>query len=419
MKQLLFITLLTGAVYMQCNESNWQQYYPDMGGCDLSYADLSGAYLYGANFYGATLFMANLTYANLMHANLETYLYGANLAYANLMYANLEGANLTLACLEGATGFTQNGYVGAPILEGCAPTGGGDCSFEDLNGDGYDDASYTSGFIAGYSDGVVIGIESVDITTDNLEAYNIGFSAGQASADTNNDGLVDEFPTISIIGQEVLQLEETTEENYTDSGATCQDAQDGTISQNVEVSGSVVNMSIPGTYTLYYNCSDSDGNEAQTASRTVIVLEECLFSDADTNNDGLVDEFPTISIYGETVLQLEETTNGSYVDDGAACQDAQDGTISQNIEVSGDVVNMSNPRTYTINYNCSDSDGNEAQTANRTVIVLEECLFSDLNEDGHDDDSYNAGAASGDVNLDLDVNVVDIVTIVSIILYSE
>jgi hypothetical protein len=283
---------------------------------NLTGANLSNATLYEANLTGANLAEANLTGANLAYASLT----GANLSNAILTGAGIYGANLTGACLEGVVGFTQTSYVGTPILEGCEGAGS-ECSFEDLNGDGYDDASYTRGFIAGYSDGVVIGMESVDITTDNLEAYNVGFSAGQASADTNNDGLVDEFPTISILGETVLQLIESTEENYTDSGATC--------------------------------------------------------------------------------------------------QDAQDGTISQNVEVSGDVVNMSNPRTYTLYYNCSDSEGNEAQTASRTVIVLEECLFSDVNEDGHDDDSYNAGAASGDVNLDSDVNVVDIITIVSIILYGE
>ena len=35
MKNLLFITMLLGVGYSQCNESNWEEYYPDMAYCDL------------------------------------------------------------------------------------------------------------------------------------------------------------------------------------------------------------------------------------------------------------------------------------------------------------------------------------------------------------------------------------------------
>ena len=65
------------------------------------------------------------------------YLYGANLF----------GANLQGTCLEGAINFTQTDYVGTPILEGCS--GSSDCSFEDTDGDGYDDVSYEAGAESG------------------------------------------------------------------------------------------------------------------------------------------------------------------------------------------------------------------------------------------------------------------------------
>ena len=80
MKKLLlnltFTILLLSVAYSQCDESNWEEYYPYMQDCNLSGADLSGA--------------------------------------------NLEGA-----CLEGAIAFTQTNYNGTPILEGCAASGGG------------------------------------------------------------------------------------------------------------------------------------------------------------------------------------------------------------------------------------------------------------------------------------------------------
>ena len=62
-KSCLIITMLLGVQigYSQCNESNWEEYYPEMEGCDLSGADLSGANLSCANLSGAYFYLTNLT----------------------------------------------------------------------------------------------------------------------------------------------------------------------------------------------------------------------------------------------------------------------------------------------------------------------------------------------------------------------
>ena len=125
-KSCLIITMLLGIGYSQdcdpdaivgwncdCNEDTWQEYYPNMEGC----------YLYGAYLVGANLTETNLGWADLSGANLE----GANISWADLTNANLYGA-----CLEGATQFTQEDYIGIPILEGCADSWGiEDCSYGD------------------------------------------------------------------------------------------------------------------------------------------------------------------------------------------------------------------------------------------------------------------------------------------------
>merc|ERR1712166_860326 len=90
--------------------------------------------------------------------------------------------------------------------------------------------------------------------------------------------------------------------------------------------GSEFNMLKPGTYFLKYTCTD--GQHQTTACRTFI-----------------------------------------NVDAGATCSDMVDGNISQDVEVSGDVVNMAAVGTYKINYNCEDSAGQTAFPATRTVIV--------------------------------------------------
>ena len=67
-KSCLIITMLLGLGYSQCNESNWQEYYPNMGWCDLFGANLSYANLEGADLYQANLNYATLSYANLSEA---------------------------------------------------------------------------------------------------------------------------------------------------------------------------------------------------------------------------------------------------------------------------------------------------------------------------------------------------------------
>jgi uncharacterized protein YjbI with pentapeptide repeats len=156
-KNILIITMLLGIGYSQCNESNWQEYYPNMAGCDLIGADLEGANLTGADLSGAALVYANLEDANLYGAdiyqadlegaNLQgAVLTGADLYRANLEYANLEEPYLIGADLYGAnlcnlagSGSSWDGYGGCEQPDGIT----------DNNEDGYDDVSYDAGATSG------------------------------------------------------------------------------------------------------------------------------------------------------------------------------------------------------------------------------------------------------------------------------
>jgi len=81
----------------------------------------------------------------------------------------------------------------------------------------------------------------------------------------------DDFPIITLLGENVLTLTQSSEMNYVDAGASCFDAQDGDITNNIAVHGAVVNYNNEGSYVIFYDCTDSDGNHATTQSRTVIV----------------------------------------------------------------------------------------------------------------------------------------------------
>jgi len=161
----------------------------------------------------------------------------------------------------------------------------------------------------------------------------------------------------------------------------------------------------------------SDGNATHSVLFVLTVLQQqtsCL----DNDSDGWCDHFPTMNISGDSVLLVGVDAEVEYTDEGATCNDNEDGDISHQVEVSGQVVNISIPNTYEIYYNCSDNDGNAAQTLTRTVVVVPD-LISDQNEDGFDDDAFMAGAQSGDANLDGTLNVIDLVIYIDIILNGE
>ena len=141
-KSCLIITMLLGVGYSQCNESNWEQYYPEMAGCYLEGANLEGMYLAYANLESANLESANLQWADLYHANL----YLANLDEANLTNANCWGTFFARATLEG-TIFDEANLTYA---------------YFDENEDQYDDMSYSAGHVYGYDDGWHIGAQSGD-----------------------------------------------------------------------------------------------------------------------------------------------------------------------------------------------------------------------------------------------------------------
>merc|ERR1712100_754083 len=118
-------------------------------------------------------------------------------------------------------------------------------------------------------------------------------------------------PIIQILGSDVMTLEATHQGNYIDDGATCSDQVDGVISQNVEVSGDVVNLSKVGEYTITYNCKDSANNAAPPATRRVIVAQTSC---------------PKCTLLGDATVLHEASF--PYADAGATCSDVIDGQVT-------------------------------------------------------------------------------------------
>jgi hypothetical protein len=134
----------------------------------------------------------------------------------------------------------------------------------------------------------------------------------------------------------------------------------------------------PGKFVLMYMCEDESGKKATVDCRTVINEDSTkpvmrLMKDSH-NHKGLNGKGFNYanSDWGVEKVYRTASQDGSYVDQGAECSDQVDGMMSQKIVVSGDIVNMAVPGTYTITFKCTDTSGNSADPLTRTVYVQDD-----------------------------------------------
>ena len=144
--------------------------------------------------------------------------------------------------------------------------------------------------------------------------------------------------TLSGANPQVIELGE----GYTELGAT---TDDGNV---VEIDASAF-MDALGSYTIFYNATDANGNTAEEVTRTVNVVETDTTAPVITLNGAN----PQIIELGEGYTELGATT-----DDGS--------TVTIDASEFMDLVG-----SYTIYYNSTDSNGNVALEVTRTVEVID------------------------------------------------
>jgi len=162
-------------------------------------------------------------------------------------------------------------------------------------------------------------------------------------------------PIIDILGSDLMTIEATYHKNYVDDGATCSDQVDGVISQQVEVSGDVVNLSKIGTYKISYKCKDAAGNAADTLTRTVVVKDTTC---------------PTCTVSGSKTVKREASF--PYSDLGAICTDNIDGNLGA-AKVAG-TFNVEKVGTYKLTYSTKDKSGNKNCKAQIRTIKVQDTL---------------------------------------------
>jgi len=171
-----------------------------------------------------------------------------------------------------------------------------------------------------------------------------------ASSVTSQPVIIDNTPpVITLEGDNPLFWEAGTTP-FVDPGATASDTLDGDLTGDIVVSGAV-NPNTLDDYALEYNVSDTAGNVATQVIRTVTVVDSTP---------------PIIMLNGDPAITIER--GGSFDDPGATATDSFEGDLTANIVVTGS-VNATEAGVYTIQYNVSDSSGNEAVEVIRTVTV--------------------------------------------------
>merc|ERR1712137_1292667 len=162
-------------------------------------------------------------------------------------------------------------------------------------------------------------------------------------------------PIIDILGEDEKTIEASYHKNYVDDGATCSDQVDGVISQQVEVSGDVVNLSKTGTYKITYKCQDAAGNAADAATRTVIVKDTTC---------------PTCEFNGPQNVTREASF--PYEDLGATCTDNIDGNLGA-ATVTG-TFDVEKVKDYFLTYTTQDKSGNKQCKPYVRKIVVQDTL---------------------------------------------
>jgi hypothetical protein len=259
-----------------------------------------------------------------------------------------------------AAGRTATCQTTVPVEDAVAPVAVCKDITRDLNESGTLSITAAADIDDGSSDNC--GIASLSLDKRNFNCGDVGTNvvtmtvtdnSGNTSQCTANVEVRDQLiPVIVLDGADPMAVFQN--DPYVEPGAIANDNCDGPGNVVTDITGTV-DTSILGSYTVTYNYTDGNGNDAVAETRTVNVVD---------------DNPPVITILGDNPLTLE-CGSGPYADAGATASDVEDGDITGDIVVTGDdLVDTTTPDTYLVNYEVKDSY-NTTVSVNRTVTVVD------------------------------------------------
>lgn len=167
-------------------------------------------------------------------------------------------------------------------------------------------------------------------------------------------------PAITLTGDQNMTI--ALNSTFTDPGATALDEEDGDLTSQITVTGTV-NVNLAGTYTLTYTVSDAAGNTG-TKTRTVVVANDKAgwsgsYSVSDVVGSGTPSNYNDNITASTTVNNRVWVTKFAYYTNGAVYFDF---TSATNVTIPMQTVTCGNPsadRTFSGN-----------GTANTNTITL-------------------------------------------------
>ena len=216
----------------------------------------------------------------------------------------------------------------------------------------------------------VTGTVNVNTVGSYTLTYTVSDAAGNVATATRTVQVlyVDRTPpVITLTGAAAMQIDQGTA--YTEPGYTAIDSDDGNITNQVTVAGSVA-INVPGAYTLTYSVSDKAGNVG-SARRTVTVAAVIIVPPvtAPTIPPETPQEPPrTPPVITLTGFSSQTLDYGQpYIESGYKAVDCKGIDISSAVKVTGS-ADYWKAGLYTLTYDVADSAGLTAR-ATRTITV--------------------------------------------------
>ena len=143
----------------------------------------------------------------------------------------------------------------------------------------------------------IVIVNGVDVLLPDtyFVTYNVTDSDGNEAEEViRYITVIDDIPpVITLTGDSEITLELGSE--YIEAGASAIDNVDGDLTNDILITGSV-DYNTAGTYTIFYDVSDSSGNAANTVSRTIIV--NAASSSSGFTNDNVTDAINAVEVFG-------------------------------------------------------------------------------------------------------------------------
>ncbi|MFC1697124.1 immunoglobulin-like domain-containing protein [Nanoarchaeota archaeon] len=209
-------------------------------------------------------------------------------------------------------------------------------------------------------DGVITGsivIDTASVDTNTVGSYTVTYDVTDANSNdatqvTRTVNVVDTtLPVITLTGADPQTIEVGTA--YSELGGTASDNYDGVITGSIVINAASVDINTVGSYSVTYDVTDANSNDATQVTRTVNVVDTTL---------------PVITLVGANPQSI--TVGDAYVELGATASDNYDGVITGSIVIDTASVDTNTVGSYTVTYDVTDANSNDAVQVTRTVDVV-------------------------------------------------